>query len=124
MLNDDYGYARLYADLDVAIAPLRESRFNAGKSWLKPLEAASLGVPVVMSPSPEYLRLHEKGIGLIAESPKEWRSHLQRLVGSVALRQELAAKGREVAATLTTEGFQAPLLWDAWMSTVTRPVAA
>src|ERR1019366_1809483 len=52
----DFAYARLYADLDVAIVPLRPNRFNAGKSWLKGLEAAALGVPFVASPTPEYVR--------------------------------------------------------------------
>jgi glycosyltransferase involved in cell wall biosynthesis len=110
----DYAYARLYAELDVAIVPLQHCRFNAGKSWLKGLEAAALGVPFVASPTPEYVRLHELGAGVLAETPKEWRHELGRLAGSADLRAELAAKGREVAARLTIEQMQAPLLWEAW----------
>lgn len=121
----DLSYQRLYADLDIAIVPLRSNRFNAGKSWLKGLEGAALGVPFVASPVPEYVRLHELGAGLLAESPKEWKAQLGHLIASADLRAEMAAKGREVAATLTTEAMQAPLLWDAWTETIaSRRVAA
>ena len=111
---EDFSYSRLYAGFDVAIVPLRPSRFNAGKSWLKGLEAAALGVPFVASPTPEYVRLHELGAGFLAERPRDWRTKLGLLVASADLRAEMAAKGRQVAAMLTTEDFQAPQLWEAW----------
>jgi glycosyltransferase involved in cell wall biosynthesis len=120
----DFAYARLYAEFDVAIVPLKPNRFNAGKSWLKGLEAVGLGVPFVASPTPEYMKLHELGVGLLAESPKEWRQELGRLAASADLRAEMAAKGREVAAKLTTEQMQAPLLWEAWQAAIHRRAAA
>jgi glycosyltransferase involved in cell wall biosynthesis len=123
-LHVDYAYARLYAELDIAIVPLRPCRFAASKSWLKGLEACSLGVPFVASPTPEYIRLHELGAGVLAETPKEWKTQISRLVQSRDLRQELASKGREVAAKLTIEEFQAPQLWEAWEMAAARRVAA
>lgn len=107
-------YARLYAQLDVAIVPLRETRFNAGKSWLKGAEAAALGVPVVMSPTPENVRLHELGIGIIAENRRDWREHLLRLLNAPGLREALAAQGRVIMADWTIEERIAPMCWDAW----------
>ena len=112
----DLSYARLYADLDVAIVPLKPSRFSAGKSWMKGLEAAALGVPFVASPTPEYVRLNEMGAGILAERAKDWKVQIGRLVGSGDLRAEYAANGRAVAATMTTEAFQAPKLWEAWLA--------
>jgi glycosyltransferase involved in cell wall biosynthesis len=108
-----FEYAHLYADLDVAIVPLKPSRFNAGKSWLKMMEAAALGVPVVASPTPENVRL---GVGLLAERPKDWRTHLSRLCGSADLRLSMAAQGRAVASEWTIEERIAPMVWDAWTS--------
>ena len=109
-----FEYAQLYADLDVAIVPLKTSRFNASKSWLKAIEAASLGVPVVMSPTPDNVRLFEQGIGLLAERPKDWRIHLTALCASADLRLAMAAAGRAVAAERTIEDRIAPMVWDAW----------
>jgi glycosyltransferase involved in cell wall biosynthesis len=115
-----FHYARLYADFDAALVPLRESRFNAGKSWLKGLEAAALGVPFVASPTPEYVRLNGLGAGLLAESPKDWRVLLKALASSSNHREDLGAQGRIVASRLTTEDYQAPQLWDAWSACIHR----
>lgn len=97
------GYVAAYAQFDVALCPLDDTPFNESKSWLKPLEAAALGVVPIMSPTPEYVALHERGIGVLARSPRQWGAAIRRLAGSESLRTELAAKGRAVAAELTIE---------------------
>lgn len=107
-------YARLYAQLDIAIVPLRETRFNAGKSWLKGAEAAALGVPVVMSPTPENARLHALGVGVLAERPKDWLDHLRRILFSAPLRRAMAEQGRAAMAEWTIEDRIAPMCWEAW----------
>lgn len=88
------------AGLGIGIAPLADTRFNAGKSWLKPLEMSAVGVPWVASPSPEYTRLvkrHPDGAGLLAGTPRRWYRELDRLRRDPVLRKEKAAAGREVA---------------------------
>lgn len=93
------------AKLGIGIAPLANTRFNAGKSWLKPLEYSALGVPWVASPRPEYRKLHEEyGVGVLAEKPKHWLRELRRLVNDAAHRAEQSKRGREAAAELTIEG--------------------
>jgi hypothetical protein len=88
--------------LGIGIAPLADTKFNSAKSWLKPMEYAALGIPCVMSPRAEYLRLHrETGIGVLADRPKEWYRELRKLVEDVAYRQEAGARAREAAAKLT-----------------------
>lgn len=102
------------ARLGIGIAPLRDTRFNDAKSYLKPLEYSALGVPWVASPRREYRLLHEKyGIGLLADKPKHWTRALRQYVRDDAFRQEMSKKCREVAAELTIEK-NANLWWDAW----------
>jgi len=90
------------AELGIGIAPLADTKFNASKSHLKPLEFAALGVPCVMSPRAEYLRLHkETGIGVIAERPKEWYRELKKLVNDAPYRRLMSALARDEARKLT-----------------------
>ncbi|WP_327592432.1 hypothetical protein [Streptomyces chartreusis] len=88
------------ASLGVGIAPLADTKFNAAKSWLKPLEMSAVGVPWVASPRAEYRRLHELGAGVLVDRPRTWYRELKRLRESAALRAELSEAGRAVAEQL------------------------
>lgn len=88
------------SELGIGIAPLSDTRFNAAKSWLKPLEMSAAGVPWVASPRAEYQRLHAMGAGLLADRPKDWHRQLRHLIDSPALRQELSESGHEVSEQL------------------------
>jgi hypothetical protein len=90
--------------LGVGMVPLEDSRFNAGKSWLKGIELAATGVPFVASPRDEYRHLHKLGAGMLAAKPQHWYSMLRNLATNAALRQEMSEAGREVAAQHTIEG--------------------
>lgn len=107
------GWPREIARLGVGVAPLATTKFNAAKSWLKPLEYAALGVPCVMSPSPEYARLNEQGVGRLASKPKQWLRHLRALIADPQLRESLSVAGRDVASRWTVE--RNAVRWaDAW----------
>jgi glycosyl transferase family 1 len=93
-------WPRAVAELGVGIAPLADTRFNASKSWLKPLEMSACGVPWVASPRAEYRRLHAMGAGLLADRPRTWYREVKRLRESAALRQEMSEAGRAVAEQL------------------------
>jgi hypothetical protein len=115
------------ASLGVGIAPLADTKFNAAKSWLKPLEMSATGVPWVASPRAEYRRLHEMGAGVLADRPRTWYREVKRLRESAAMRQELSEAGREVAAQLRLRN-HAWRWMDAWTRAVeldraTRPSA-
>lgn len=116
-------YPLALAELEVGIVPLELSAFNQAKSCLKAMEMAAVGVPVVMSPTADNLRIHREGVGLVAESRGQWRRHLGRLTGDADLRYELADRGREVMAQFTYEE-HCGRWWDAWASTVREKVAA
>lgn len=96
-------WAAALSTLGIGITPLADSRFNASKSYLKPLEMMAAGVPWVASPRAEYTRLHKLGAGLLARKPRDWYRHLNTLVRDDALRQDMSAAGRALAATLTIE---------------------
>lgn len=94
------GWPALVAELGIGIAPLADTRFNKCKSWLKPLELSALGVPWVASPRDEYARLHRRGAGVLADTPRRWYRELERLRSSAPLRRERAEAGRAVAEEL------------------------
>lgn len=103
------------AALGIGIAPLADSKFNTAKSWLKPLEYAALGVPCVMSPRREYVKLHKRGVGLLASKPRDWLRHLRFLVDNDDARVELAERGRDSVRDLTIEE-NAYRWWEVWMN--------
>ena len=109
-------YPSAYAQLDVAIAPLRLNPFNEAKSWLKPLEAAALGVPCVASPTEEYVAAAVRGLCVIAETPGQWTFYLRSLMREDC-RTTLRESGREAASRLTYEE-HAEDWWDAWEQAV------
>jgi glycosyltransferase involved in cell wall biosynthesis len=97
-------YPKTIAQFGIGIAPLKLSAFNQAKSWLKPLEYSSVGVPWVGSPTEAYLAYQAEGCGLIASRPKEWERTLRTLVKDKPMRLDMSAAGREVAARWTYEG--------------------
>lgn len=108
-------WPRAVTRLGVGMAPLVDTRFNAAKSFLKPLEMSACGVPWVASPRAEYTRFHRLGAGILADKPSRWYRHLRDLATNPAMRDELSAAGRQVAADWTVEG-RAWRWLEAWAS--------
>ncbi|HEX3539643.1 MAG TPA: glycosyltransferase [Acidimicrobiales bacterium] len=121
VMFDDYPYA--LAELQVGIVPLEDSAFNHAKSCLKAMEMAALGVPVVMSPTPDNLRLHRAGVGMLASSRGQWARTLGRLCASRDARTDLAGEGRRVMADLTYET-HCDRWWDTWTAPIEKRSAA
>ena len=99
--------------IGVGVAPLADSKFNTAKSWLRMAEMAAVGVPCVVSPRDEYVRLHKRGVGLLAKNPNEWKHRLTELLTNSALREDMSEAGREVMRGLTIEG-NAELWHETW----------
>lgn len=75
--------------MDVGLAPLRDTPFNHAKSEIKLLEYSACGIPWVASALPSYASLrNDFGCGRVASRPRDWIRHLNELIGSRALRQE------------------------------------
>lgn len=104
VINDLNAWPLAVNVLGIGVAPLADSKFNAAKSWLKPLEYAAVGVPCVVSPRIEYTNLVRHGIGWVAHDQRDWRRKLTTLIKSQRVRHELSERGRRAAAEHTIEG--------------------
>ena len=86
-------------DVDINLAPFSpDSEFSKGKSALKYMEAALVGVPTIASPMPAYVHAIESGRnGWIAHNETQWREHLKAAVEQKELRQKIGACARQTA---------------------------
>lgn len=112
-------YARL-GELQVGIAPLNDTRFNAAKSWLKMLEYAACGVACIGSPRAEYRKIHQLGVGLLAESPKDWYRLTKRLLDDESYRTSVAAASKAVvkeSLTIETNAWRWAEAWSRALAT-------
>lgn len=118
-----YDWPTELSRVGVGIAPLADTKFNAAKSWLKPLELSAIGVPWVGSPRADYQRLHKLGCGVLVDRPKDWYRVLRSLLRDESRRAELADAGRAVADTLRLED-HAWRWWEAWSNALERDRAS
>lgn len=102
-------------DYDIGIAPLRPHVFNQSKSYIKALELAALGIPVVASdvgPYRDFVRHGETGF--LVKQAYEWNKYLHALIDDVEMRREMGMRARELAASYTVS-VMAPI----WKSALT-----
>jgi len=97
-------------ELDVAVVPLKDHRFNRAKSSLKALELAAAGVPMVRPALPEFDQL---GIGMAAEKSKHWLTLTRALLEDEALWNDHQTMNREIALANTYEEHVGDFM-DAW----------
>lgn len=78
-------------ELDIAVAPLEAHVFNQSKSFIKILEYALCGVPVVASSVGPYRDYQNRGGAILTASDgREWKLRLSELIENPELRKELA----------------------------------
>lgn len=107
-------YEHVYSFIDIGIVPLELSNFNQAKSYLKGLEYAALGIPFVASPTREYELLAVSGIGKIANSPGDWKKHLQRMVDRPMETERIANESRDRIKAEHTYSVNASKWIDTW----------
>ena len=88
-------YGSMYAQFDIAIAPLQESRFNSFKSELKIIEAAAYNLPIICSNVHPY-KSHQYNPGCILTTNNEESWYLD-LVGMKIFTQlfQMGSKNAE-----------------------------
>lgn len=83
------------ASMDVGIVPLEGSLFNDGKSWLKMMEFASVGVASVGSATKENTKIAALGVGELAYYPNEWYRKVKQLLNNESYRTDIASRSKE-----------------------------
>jgi glycosyltransferase involved in cell wall biosynthesis len=97
-------------DFDLAVIPLADRPFGRARSWIKALELAALGVPVVAADLEPYRDMVVDGVtGYLCSTPGQWASRVRDLVCDPQARAEMGAKAREHAAAYTIQQG-----WDGW----------
>jgi GT2 family glycosyltransferase/glycosyltransferase involved in cell wall biosynthesis len=71
------------------LAPLIDDDFNRGKSDLKPLEYAMLGLPSIASRVGPYIELGGRGVKLCDDNPQSWRDAMEQAVADSAFTRRV-----------------------------------
>ena len=103
---------------DIGIAPLADSEFNKGKSGIKFLDYAALGLAVICSDVDAYRGIvKDGGTGLLVSNDDEaWYAAIHQLITDENLRNRLARAAREELVahhTLQSQVGSAPFCWGA-----------
>lgn len=89
-------YPKFFHEIDIALAPLQDHRFNNGKSELKVVEAGGYGIPIVVSDVTPYREVIEHGKnGFFAKSSRDWVKYISRLIKDEKLRKEMGSNLRQ-----------------------------
>lgn len=82
-------------DLDIALCPLIDDKFNQSKSNIKWQEATMAGVPVVASDVKPYQNILQGKTGYLAKSTSQWVKYLTWLIENPKKRQEIAENAKK-----------------------------
>lgn len=107
-----YHYKAAILDLDLAIIPLKESRFNACKSPIKYLEMSALKVPSVCSFVPPYsdVATEENGFWIDENLPEAWKTGLNLAIRNPDLRKQVGLFARKTVE----DYFDSSKTWPLW----------
>ena len=102
---------------DIGIAPLADTAFNRGKSAIKVMDYAALGLAVLASDVPAYRGAFADGAGvrLVANTEAAWFRALSDLIVDAASRRTLAQGARAALAAQHTLAAQAGARRVAWL---------
>lgn len=89
-------YAQVLRDAHVIVSPKRLTNgYDLGHTEWKITLGMAAGLPAVASPQQSYVEaIEDRGGGIVADSPEEWRRALERL-RDPAVREELGRRARE-----------------------------
>ena len=108
--DDAHGFYRA-VDWDIGLAPLSPSgQFNRSKSYIKALEYAARGIPVIASDVEPYRGFVIDGVtGFLIRYDHDWLKRLEELASDAALREQMGAAARQHARAYTVEN-----RWQDW----------
>lgn len=88
-------YKSASLDLDIAIIPLVDTKFNKSKSCIKWYEFSALGIPSVVSKVLPYSEEICKGEALTYNTPEEFEKQLCELIENEKLREKIGYNAHE-----------------------------
>jgi len=92
---EQYQALMMKLPIDIAVAPLVDSKFNRSKSNLKWLEYSALGVPTVASDVEPYKEIEDGVTGFKARNCAEWKTILNTLIDNEELRRRVGEHSKE-----------------------------
>ncbi len=98
------GWLSKTANWDIGLVPLENSEFNLGKSELKYIELAILGVPGVFSDMPVYNSVVKDEVNGILASDSQWALKIEKLILNESLRENIRENAlRDVLANYSLD---------------------
>ncbi len=93
---DGHPYKTASLDIDIAIIPLKDTKFNKSKSCIKWYEFSSLGIPSVVSNVLPYSNEieHDK-TALVFKDEEEFVEQLSRLIEDEKLRRKIGSEAQK-----------------------------
>jgi len=107
-------------DWDIGLAPLAPGGvFNRSKSYIKALEYAARGIPVLASDAEPYRGFVQDGVtGFLIRYDHDWLKRLDELANDDGLRERMGAAAKEHARKFTIEDH-----WQEWAQAYGRVLA-
>jgi glycosyltransferase involved in cell wall biosynthesis len=85
-------------DFDIGLAPLQWTVFASSKSYIKALEYAALGIPVIATDAEPYREFVVHGVtGFLVRRDHEWLKYMSELAADDELRAKMGEAARDMA---------------------------
>ena len=91
---EGHPYKTASLNIDIAVIPLADNKFNRSKSCIKWYEFSSLGIPSLVADVSPY-KEEVKDKALTFKNEKEFEKNLQRLIDDGKLRKEVGDKSKK-----------------------------
>jgi len=107
-----YPYKTIFMQPTFCIIPLEATEFARGKSPIKWIEQAALGIPCVTSFTPPYDLVYEEGNGIFIKDndPDLWIQGMQMLIDDPLLRAKLGGEAKRYVLA----NYDIRLQWHKW----------
>ncbi|UBU47512.1 glycosyltransferase [Cobetia amphilecti] len=85
--------------IQIGLAPLLETPFNRGKSWIKFLDITAMGGVGIYSRRAPYTDIVEHGVDglLVGDDPADWQAALEQLLADPVATQTMAERALQKA---------------------------
>lgn len=105
-------YRSSVGEVDIALCPLQDTRFNWGRSPLKWVEFGSIGVPCIVSPTVFGRVVRDGDDAFVARAEADWFGLVAALIEDEDLRRRIGqAAKRRIEAEFTENAATAASLW-------------